>query len=296
MRCSTSVAPYITSWVIVDTGSDDGTQDVIRSHMASLGIPGELHERPWRNFGHNRSEALTLAQGHGDYIWVMDADDTVVGTPDFGGLSADVYNMRYGQGAGFSTGAGSCSATGCAGAMRVSSTNTRCVTTRSWRSASTASTTSTRAASAPGTWIRRSMRGTAICCWPRSNATPMMRGRSSTWPRATSIWAISSTRASGMRGGPRWVAGTRRSTARCSGSRSRWRNSVRRGRTFRTPTCGPGSFDRPARSRCMPSPSVPHRSALPARLPVCRARRRNPIARRGHIVCRRRRLRLARNR
>ena len=88
------VAPYITSWVIVDTGSDDGTQDVIRSHMAKLGIPGELHERPWRNFGHNRSEALTLAQGHGDYIWVMDADDTVVGTPDFGGLSADVYAMR----------------------------------------------------------------------------------------------------------------------------------------------------------------------------------------------------------
>jgi glycosyltransferase involved in cell wall biosynthesis len=89
-----AVAPYITSWVIVDTGSEDGTQDVIRGHMAGLGIPGELHERPWQNFGHNRSEALTLAQGHGDYIWVMDADDTVVGTPDFSGLSADVYNMR----------------------------------------------------------------------------------------------------------------------------------------------------------------------------------------------------------
>src|SRR6476660_7725431 len=80
------VAPYITSWVIVDTGSDDGTPDVIRSRMANLGIPGELHERPWRNFGHNRSEALTLAQGHGDYIWVM---------------NADVYKLRYGQGAGF---------------------------------------------------------------------------------------------------------------------------------------------------------------------------------------------------
>jgi glycosyltransferase involved in cell wall biosynthesis len=89
-----AVAPYISSWVIVDTGSDDGTQDVIRGHMADLGIPGELHERPWRNFGHNRSEALSLAQGHGDYIWVMDADDTVVGTPDFSGLSADAYLMR----------------------------------------------------------------------------------------------------------------------------------------------------------------------------------------------------------
>lgn len=93
-----AVAPYITSWVIVDTGSDDGTQDVVRSQMASLGIPGELHERPWVSFGQNRSEALTLAQGHGDYIWVMDADDTVQGRPDFGGLSADVYAMRVNDG------------------------------------------------------------------------------------------------------------------------------------------------------------------------------------------------------
>ena len=89
-----SVAPHISSWVIVDTGSNDGTQDLIRNHMARLGIPGELHERPWRNFGHNRSEALTLAQGHGDYIWVIDADDAVTGTPNFTGLSADIYFLR----------------------------------------------------------------------------------------------------------------------------------------------------------------------------------------------------------
>jgi glycosyltransferase involved in cell wall biosynthesis len=89
-----SVAPHISSWVIVDTGSDDGTQDVIRMHMAGLGIPGEIHERPWENFGHNRTEALALAQGHGDYIWVVDADDTVTGTPDFTQLRADVYSLR----------------------------------------------------------------------------------------------------------------------------------------------------------------------------------------------------------
>ena len=91
-----SVAPYISSWVIVDTGSDDGTQDVIRTHMAGLGIPGDIHERPWRDFGRNRTEALTLARGHGDYIWVIDADDLLVGTPDFSGLTADVYQLRYG--------------------------------------------------------------------------------------------------------------------------------------------------------------------------------------------------------
>ncbi|BBY73408.1 hypothetical protein MPRF_03070 [Mycolicibacterium parafortuitum] len=91
-----SVAPYISSWVIVDTGSEDGTQDKVRDHMAALGIPGELHERRWRDFGHNRSEALDLARGRADYIWVMDADDIVVGTPDFSDLTADVYQLHYG--------------------------------------------------------------------------------------------------------------------------------------------------------------------------------------------------------
>lgn len=87
------VAPLIDYWVVVDTGSDDGTQDLIREVMARHGIPGELHERPWRDFGHNRSEALQLAQGKSDYIWMMDADDTVIGTPEFRNLTADVYYM-----------------------------------------------------------------------------------------------------------------------------------------------------------------------------------------------------------
>lgn len=95
------VAPYISYWVIVDTGSEDGTQDVIRDHMARLGIPGEIHERTWRHFGHNRSEALDLAAGHADYIWVIDADDLVVGTPDLTGLTDDCYELRYGHPANF---------------------------------------------------------------------------------------------------------------------------------------------------------------------------------------------------
>ena len=93
-----AVAPHIDSWVIVDTGSTDGTQEIIRRLMAERGIPGQLHERPWRNFGHNRSEALALAQGRGDYIWVMDADDAVVGNIDFTGLTADAYAMRFHDG------------------------------------------------------------------------------------------------------------------------------------------------------------------------------------------------------
>jgi len=93
-----SVAAHIDSWVIVDTGSTDGTQDLIRRLMAERGIPGELFERSWRNFGSNRTEALELAQGRGDYIWVMDADDVVTGAIDFSGLTADGYSVRIDDG------------------------------------------------------------------------------------------------------------------------------------------------------------------------------------------------------
>ena len=74
-RCLDSVRPIIDHWVIVDTGSTDGTQDIIREHLRDL--PGELHERPWRNFAHNRSEALELARGRSDYTLIIDADDTL---------------------------------------------------------------------------------------------------------------------------------------------------------------------------------------------------------------------------
>ena len=89
-----ATAPYIDYWVVVDTGSTDGTQDLIATHMQRLGIPGELYERPWRDFGSNRTEALTLSQGRADYIWMMDADDTVIGVPPFGELTADCYSME----------------------------------------------------------------------------------------------------------------------------------------------------------------------------------------------------------
>ena len=57
-RCLDSVRPFIDCWVIVDTGSTDGTQELIREVMRD--IPGELRERPWKNFAHNRNEALSL--------------------------------------------------------------------------------------------------------------------------------------------------------------------------------------------------------------------------------------------
>lgn len=80
-RCLESAKPIIDYWVIVDTGSTDGTQEMIKEFMK--GIPGELHERPWVNFGHNRNEALDLARDKGDYILLLDADEKLVYAPGF---------------------------------------------------------------------------------------------------------------------------------------------------------------------------------------------------------------------
>jgi len=93
-RCLASVRPIIDYWVIVDTGSADGTQDAIRTLMSDL--PGELHERPWRDFAHNRNEALELARLHGEYVLWIDADDVLEFEPQFKMpvLQADSYVVR----------------------------------------------------------------------------------------------------------------------------------------------------------------------------------------------------------
>ena len=43
-RCLAAVRPLIDAWVICDTGSTDGTQELIARTLE--GVPGELHARP----------------------------------------------------------------------------------------------------------------------------------------------------------------------------------------------------------------------------------------------------------
>jgi len=68
-----SIKHKIDYWVIVDTGSSDGTQEIIKEYMKD--IPGELFERPWINIEKSRNEALDLARDKCDYILVIDADE-----------------------------------------------------------------------------------------------------------------------------------------------------------------------------------------------------------------------------
>lgn len=80
-RCLGSVKPIIDYWVIYDTGSTDGTQQIIKDFMKD--IPGELHESPWVNFAHNRNEVLNSSKGKGDYLLFIDADEAWIYSDDF---------------------------------------------------------------------------------------------------------------------------------------------------------------------------------------------------------------------
>ncbi len=85
-RLFRSVKDYIDYYVIVDTGSTDDTIALIEREMSGYGIDGEVHERPWVNFGVNRQQALSLAvaAGKADWLLFIDADEELgVSDPKF---------------------------------------------------------------------------------------------------------------------------------------------------------------------------------------------------------------------
>lgn len=94
-RCLESVRPLIDAWVICDTGSSDATVELIERSLA--GIPGALHHRPWVDFGHNRSELMSLARGCADHLLLLDADQTIRQIGFLPPLSSDVdaYLLRH---------------------------------------------------------------------------------------------------------------------------------------------------------------------------------------------------------
>ena len=105
-RCLRSVVDHIGCWLICDTGSTDGTQDLIRRFFESHGVVGELHSIPFANFGQARNEALDLARTSRltfDYLLFADADmelsvtDRAFSTH----LEAEVYQLRQDSGVAY---------------------------------------------------------------------------------------------------------------------------------------------------------------------------------------------------
>jgi glycosyltransferase involved in cell wall biosynthesis len=98
-RCVKSLLPHVDGAVIVDTGSTDGTPEIIRDLFGKSGKPLEIHHAEFKNFSQARNEALARARASRlpfDYLLLSDADmELVVEDPNWkrqlnGGPAYDV--------------------------------------------------------------------------------------------------------------------------------------------------------------------------------------------------------------
>lgn len=85
LNCLASALPLVDYVLVVDTGSADGTQELIRRFLATHNVKGAVIDEPWRNFAYNRTFALERLREVEwvDYAMIIDADDVLVADPDF---------------------------------------------------------------------------------------------------------------------------------------------------------------------------------------------------------------------
>src|SRR5262249_6727753 len=101
-QCLESTLPIVDYILVVDTGSTDGTQEIIRNFLAHHDIEGTVIDQPWRDFAYNRSFALERLRDivQVDYALVIDADDTLELDAGFDAvtfktqMSHDLYDVQ----------------------------------------------------------------------------------------------------------------------------------------------------------------------------------------------------------
>ena len=74
-RLFKSLYEVIDYYVIMDTGSTDGTPELIKEEMEKYNIKGEIHHMEWVNFAVCRQKSLELTIGKADYVLIIDADE-----------------------------------------------------------------------------------------------------------------------------------------------------------------------------------------------------------------------------
>lgn len=77
LRMCKSVAPHISCYAILDTGSSDGSVQKVKTYFDALGIPGIVDHADFKNFSQARNDGLALAfslQEPWDYALLVDAD------------------------------------------------------------------------------------------------------------------------------------------------------------------------------------------------------------------------------
>lgn len=95
-RLLDSLAGVVCEFVIVDTGSDDGTVAAMERHP----IPGVVGSRPFDNFGRARTHALRLCgkKATAEWVLLMDADMVLCGSLEHLPDDADVVSLVQVQG------------------------------------------------------------------------------------------------------------------------------------------------------------------------------------------------------
>lgn len=79
-RTLESVRPYVDRWSILDTGSTDGTQEIIREVMS--GVPGVLVEEPFVDFATSRNRVLQIEATQecpASFSLMLSGDEVLVG-------------------------------------------------------------------------------------------------------------------------------------------------------------------------------------------------------------------------
>lgn len=100
-RCLNSARSIIDYISICDTGSSDRTPEIIQKWCEKNNVQGKVHYEPFKNFGYNRTKAVTLAQEtypDSDYLLLLDADMILEVQPHFNKstLDKDQYlTMQY---------------------------------------------------------------------------------------------------------------------------------------------------------------------------------------------------------
>ncbi|MGG0726569.1 MULTISPECIES: tetratricopeptide repeat-containing glycosyltransferase [Bacillus cereus group] len=100
-RCLNATKSIVDFVSICDTGSTDNTPEIIENWCKESRIPGTVHHEPFKNFGYNRSLAVSLAQktySEADYLLILDADMIleVESTFDKSSLTEDHYlTLQY---------------------------------------------------------------------------------------------------------------------------------------------------------------------------------------------------------
>ena len=101
-RCLSSVLALVDYFLIVDTGSEDGTQQVVRDFLTEHNARGAVIDEPWRDFAYNRTFALRELRKVTDidYALMIDADDQLLAEDGFDPIAFkselfhDVYYFR----------------------------------------------------------------------------------------------------------------------------------------------------------------------------------------------------------